>query len=172
MWFLIITLLWDVRASESWLLMLLQQLLPTELFHMVVLLNVRQTEGKVFTYSFILLLLPLHSTKSHISARGEAGGNRKWMLSAVVPTDTFVEEGIQVLLPGWLSFCSICSSSSHSQWASWSYFYQFAQLIIDFNVTVRWVPWLGCPLCPSWPSRGYRVAGGDWVWRLEGGRLV
>lgn len=45
------------------------------------------TEGKVFTYSFILLLL-LHSRKPSITAWGGAGGNRKWMLSAVVPMET------------------------------------------------------------------------------------
>lgn len=46
------------------------------------------TEGKVFTYSFILLLLLLHSRKSGLAARAGAGGNRKWMLSAGVPMET------------------------------------------------------------------------------------
>lgn len=43
-------------------------------------------EGKVFTYSFIPLLL--HSRKPSITAWGGAGGNRKWMLSAVVTMET------------------------------------------------------------------------------------
>lgn len=120
--------------------------------------------GKAFTYSFLLLLLPLHSTKSQITARGEVKGNKVETESSVVPTDMFMEEE--------MFHSSTCSSWSHSQRASWRYLYQFTRLIIDLSVTVWWVPWLSYPVCPSDPQLAQMGRqGGRWglAVRVRGG---
>lgn len=107
--------MWDVRATESCLIPAFCWCYPAcyRLRLNRCLLNysirsyevcsvecVERTEGKVFTYSFVLLLLPLHSTKSQIAAWGGAGRNRKWMLNATVSMETLHGEELKRCNPG------------------------------------------------------------------------